>query len=319
MKKTKLITLLLSLFVLPSLGQDAEPLYALIEFPSASIEKDEECDACGCAATGGNFGFGDIFQQNSLSVRYLYQAYQSKETIFNDSPWSTERFHTTQILGLIKITEKLKSLVIVPYHFLQKETTTENYNLQGLGDVSLLGIYQLFQKTTENNSQHLWNVGAGIKLPTGNFENELRGAINPGFQLGSGSIDYSILSEYQWRKEKWIWHTLLNYNIKTANKYDFQFGNQWSFNSQLHYTLTSNQSFWIPQVGYAFENSDKNIDFGVAIPNSNAYVHMAKIGTEYRNKQWIAGVHFFKPLYQNMINEAVKLNFRSNIYIQYVF
>ena len=279
---------------------------------------DFDCDACGCAASGGNFGYGDLTQDNMLSLRYLNQSYRSKETLFNNAPWSTENFHTIQALGLIKITPKIKTLVMVPYHFLERTTTQGAQSLQGIGDASLLGIYEIKRKISDKN-QHFWLAGAGVKFPTGSFDTQLRGNVNPGFQLGTGSFDYSLLTEYQWTHQKFGWQTLMNYTFKTENKYLFQFGNQLNVSTLWFYRLEQSKFTWTPQVGYAFETNQANSDFRVEIPNSEGYIHLMRAGFEMERSNMKMGTTFFLPLQQNLINETVELKYRVNVIFQYVF
>ena len=279
---------------------------------------DFDCDACGCAASGGNFGYGDLTQDKMLSLRYLNQSYRSKETLFNNAPWSTENFHTIQALGLLKITPKIKTLVMIPYHFLERTTSQGAQSLQGIGDASLLGIYEIKRKISDKN-QHFWFAGAGVKFPTGSFDTQLRGNVNPGFQLGTGSFDYSLLTEYQWVHQKLGWQTLMNYTFKTENKYLFQFGNQLNVSTLWFYRLERSKFTITPQVGYAFETNQANSDFRVEIPNSEGYIHLLRTGFEMERSNMKMGTTFFLPLQQNLINETVELKYRVNVSFQYMF
>lgn len=291
--------------------------YALseaIEFTSL-----EECDACGCSATGGAFGFGDLSQKNALTIRHLNQQYRSKETLFNDSPWSKEDFNTIQFMGWVSIHEKIKVMAIIPYNFLNRFSTSQNTKLQGIGDISITGIYQILNLNPNDNSHHLLFGGLGVKLPSGTFDTELSGSINPGFQLGTGSLDYSFLTEYQLKYKKFTWQTLVNYLLKTENKNDFKFGNQLNINAALMYHCEINSLMISPQLGYAYEHNQQNVDFGVAIPRSQGYAHMIRSGFEIKHKNWLLGTQYFIPVSQNLMNRMVQLEHRLNTYIQYLF
>lgn len=317
LKIKNFIFLLLVLVAFKLQAQPKNSFHTILE-SNLYAEDDFDCDACGCAASGGNFGYGDLTQDKMLSVRYLNQRYRSKETLFNNAPWSTEDFHTIQALGLIKITPKIKTLLLVPYHFLERSTTQGAQSLQGIGDVSLLGIYEIMSKISDKN-QHFWYAGAGVKFPTGNFDTQLRGNVNPGFQLGTGSFDYSLLTEYQWVYQKFGWQSLANYTIKTENKYLFQFGNQLNLSTLWFYRLEQTKFTWTPQVGYAFETNQANSDFRVEIPNSDGYIHLLRAGFEMERAKMKMGTTFFLPLQQNLINETVELKHRVNVSFQYTF
>jgi hypothetical protein len=64
---------------------------------------------------------------------------------------------------------------------------------------------------------HTWQVGGGVKLPTGKYNTNNNGSVNPSFQLGTGSWDYLLATEYIVRRKQFGLNTMLNYVIKTEN------------------------------------------------------------------------------------------------------
>src|SRR5690606_20888365 len=95
-------------------------------------------------------------------------------------------------------------------------------------------------------SSHRLNLGIGVKLPTGAFEGMLTDRINPGFQVGTGSLDgiFSILHSYS--ENKLGINTSATYYLKTENKNEYRFGNQFSLSSNLYYNMPMKNSAFSP-------------------------------------------------------------------------
>ncbi len=313
MIKYSLVLVIISLNVL-----FAQDIAFFEDHNTSSFLVPEDCDACGCSATGGSFGFGDLQQKNKITLRYLNQNYRSKETIFNNSPWSEEHFGTIQMLGLFSIAKNLKILSIIPYQFLSKETSTTNINVSGLGDISVISIYNILNKEINKKNKINWLFGAGVKLPTGTFNENFGGSLNPGFQLGTGSLDYSLLTEFSFNSNNWGWQHTLNYLYKNTNKFDFKFGNQWNYFTNIYKKIIIQNSQIIPMLGYAYEFSYENVDFGVLQPNTQARAHLLKIGVDYSFNSFLVGFHYFQPISQNLFNETVELSNRFNLSLQYL-
>jgi hypothetical protein len=72
-------------------------------------------------------------------------------------------------------------------------------------------------------------VGGGVKLPTGKYNTNNNGSVNPSFQLGTGSWDYLLATEYIVRRKQFGLNTMLNYVIKTENRKWYRFGNQFNY------------------------------------------------------------------------------------------
>lgn len=298
---------------------NAQSEYAIQTSFNASIVSKEACDACGCSNTGGNFGFGDLSEKNSFTLRFLNQEYSSKENLFNNSPWSSEYFNTIQALSLNSIHKKIKILTIIPYHFLRREASSFSNSLSGIGDISVLGIYEIYSSKDEQQIKQKWYASLGLKLPTGTYQSSFRGNTNPGFQLGTGSFDYLFLTEYQVAFKNFNWSSFINYLYKTENNKDFRFGNQINFSSIFGYKISINKIILFPQLGYAYERTAENIDFGVMIPKSDSELHLLRMGIDAKWKNITFGGHYFDPVSQNLFNRTVRLQHRFNISITYKF
>ena len=277
------------------------------------------CDACGCSATGGSMGFSSMLNNNFVGFRYMYQSYTSKDGIFNNSPWVDENFNTIQAWARIPVSDKIQISALIPYHFHNRERIGGNENIKGLGDITVLAMYTIFEtKKDSANFVHKIQTGGGIKLPTGEYKEANNiGSVNPGFQVGTGSTDFLLMAEYVVKKNNWGLNSMLNYNIKTENKKDYQFGNQFNYGSSLFYLYENRKLKLVPQAGFAGEVYAENTQHGQKVADTAGNVVFGKFGIEAGRKDLSIGINAMLPISQNLSGGNVNANYRIGINLNY--
>ena len=278
----------------------------------------EDCDACGCSASGGSMGFSSMINPNFIGVRYFYQSYKSNDGLYSNSPWYDENFNTIQAWGRIPISEKIQVSLLVPYHFHNRDSKTGNQSISGIGDITALGFYTLV-KTKKDSAvikQHLM-LGGGVKMPTGSYNESNNGSINPSYQLGTGSWDYLIATEYTIKRNNIGLNTMLNYTFKTENEKNYQFGNQLNYGSTLFYTLNNEQISFVPQLGIAGELYESNYQHGQRVRNTAGDILFGKIGIEIGKDRFSFGANTMLPINQNLTGGNVEAQYRWSINLNY--
>ncbi|MEE4001277.1 transporter [Tenacibaculum sp. FZY0031] len=289
-----------------------------------------DCDACGCSNSGGSLGMGGIIDNNFVGVRYLHQKYQSKDGIFKNSPIINEYFNTVQVWSRIPIiNEYLEAQVFVPFHFHTRDYIDKTTAIEGLGDISFLINYTFLNKTTGKykeekdkiiSSNHLLKIGAGMKLPTGTYNEAINNSINPSFQLGTGSIDIITNLQYVYKRNDFGITNYFNYYIKTTNKEEYRFGNQFNFNSTFFYMFKdSKQNSFVPSVGISGEVFASNKTIGLKVKDTEGYALFSNLGAEYNAKKLTIGVLAMYPIQQNLAQGTIEVKYRSAIYLNYNF
>lgn len=278
------------------------------------------CDACGCSASGGSMGFSSMLDNNFVGLRYLRQSYTSKDGIFDNSPWIDENFNTLQAWTRIPITSKIQISGVLPYHFNERQWSTKTETISGLGDITLIGLYSIYETKKDSTTfTHKLNAGIGVKIPTGKFDaaNNL-GVVNQSFQLGSGSWDYQLVTEYVLKKKKLGLNSMLNYVFKSENDKKYQYGNQFNYASTLFYLFESkNETTIAPQLGIAGEVYQSNKQHGLELTNTSGDVLFGKFGVEAGKDKFSVGVNAMLPLQQNLANNKMEANYRWSINLNY--
>ncbi len=322
-RSTNLLVLLL--FVSTSLFANPCPSpYGLLSF---------DCDFCGCATTGGNFGYGTLGDVNFFGLRYSYQQFESKDGIFADSPISKEYFNTYQLWSKIPITQRIHLSATLPYQDLNREYEDRSESLNGIGDASVIGWYTFpfvkkGKKGADNDSSskmvgmpkysgHTIKFGLGIKLPTGEFEEVLTDRVNPGFQLGTGSTDAIFSAGYSYSKNMFGVNVTGSYFLKGENKNEYRFGDQVSYNAKFFKGFLVNTHVLTPFVGVSGDFFQKIVQFGDALPDTDGYMHLGTFGAEFNYKRLVMGADIGIPINQDLFAGDVQIKKRLMFYLNF--
>ena len=127
---------------------------------------------------------------------------------------------------------------------------------------------------------HKFQLGGGIKVPSGKYNSANNGTLNPSFQLGTGSWDYLLVSEYVLKKDKFGLNTVLSYTFKTENQKHYQFGDQFNYGSTLFYLLDLNKIKIAPQAGISGEVYNSNQQFKQEVSDTKGEIVFGKFGLE---------------------------------------
>lgn len=289
------------------------------------------CDLCGCTTSSGSSSFGTLDNLSFVGLRYIYQDFESKNGIFNDSPISTEKFSTYQVWGKIPINNSVYINTIIPYQNLNRVFEDRIEHINGLGDISVIAWYQIkfFKKEVSKSSEldfvetkeetgHRLNFGLGIKLPTGEFEEQLTDRVNPGFQVGTGSLDgiFSIMHSYS--KNRLGVNTSITYYLKSKNKNNYRFGNQFSFASNVYYNLPLEKSAFNPFLGVSGDIYNSIKQYNEKLLDTDGTIFNGNLGTEYMISKFIIGANYTFPISQHLFGDNVYSKNRFSVYLNYV-
>lgn len=292
--------------------------FAKFHYFPESVYEDDDCDACGCSASGGSMGFASVLNANFVGVRYFNQQYKTNDGLYSNSPWYVENFNTVQAWGRIPIGNKIQVSALIPYHFHNRETATGMQDISGLGDITVLGMYTLYQTHRDSTIvSHTLQLGGGFKAPTGKFDEANSGSVNPSYQVGTGSWDYLLATEYTIRRKQFGLNTMLNYVIKTENQKEYRFGNQFNYSGTFYYLYEKNSLSIAPQLGLAGEVYQSNYQHGQELTNTAGDVLFGKFGVEIGKDRLSLGLNYLAPVNQNLSAGNVIANYRWSINLNF--
>jgi hypothetical protein len=216
----------------------------------------------------------------------------------------------------------------VPYQINRQNTDDGILKKDGLGDITLLANYKLFQKTKMNTakrsstSQELW-IGGGFKLPTGKYHLDLNdpdanlGDVNS--QMGTGSVDFLLNTNYNVRLNKFGINTTLNYKINTTNNDHYNFGNRFTANSFGYYTIGMKSVSFAPNVGVLYEHANANHLSNEKVDLTGGYLALAVTGVELSYNKINIGANVQLPFAQNFAAGQTTAKIRGMVHVSFSF
>ncbi|MDB5282718.1 MAG: hypothetical protein JWO06_1793 [Bacteroidota bacterium] len=198
--------------------------------------------ACCCSSAGGSYSILPNLDKHVVGIRYSYADYNTtiypamNMTMANGDLMSMsgtgkaalERMNTLDVFGRFSLPKRFHISVFLPVHILSEKSESGVQRSAGIGDLSLLLQYSVFDpaKCNGEKSKHQLKLGAGVKAPTGKFEMTPDGMFNTDLQMGTGSVDFLFNATYTYRYEKFGFNIFSAYKKDLVNKQQFRFGDK---------------------------------------------------------------------------------------------
>jgi hypothetical protein len=294
-------------------------LFLLISF--TSLNKLSACEICGCST--GNFYLGLLpkFNNKFIGVRYRSMNYR---TLLKQDPtqFSNDYYSTIEIWSGWNLGKKWQVMAFVPFQMNRQITDDGNNTNSGLGDITLLTNYNIWNRRASIVSHQLW-IGGGVKLPTGQYKVSFDPtALNlgqPNGQIGTGSVDYLLSINHNASYMNWGLSTSVNYKVNTANTDQFKFGNRATANMLVYYRVTHNSFNVAPTIGGFFEQSNSNSYQSSDILLTGGHALFATTGLEMSYSRIAFGISLQAPLAQNYSDHQTTAQTRGLTHLTFTF
>lgn len=318
MKKYIIIFLLIFQYGFTTENDSLSTINPFLKLPQFSNTLLEDCDACGCSASGGSMGFASMLNTNFIGIRYFNQSYKSTDGLYSNSPWYAENFNTIQVWARFPVVKNFQVSALLPYHFHNRETASGKQSISGIGDATVLGMYKIYQTHKDSTVLvHTLQLGGGVKIPFGKFDQANNGSVNPSYQVGTGSWDFLLATEYVVKRKQFGLNTMLNYVIKTENEKQYRFGNQFNYATTFFYLYEKDKYSIAPQLGFAGEVYEDNYQLGQKVRNTVGDIFMGKLGFEIGKDKFSLGANVMLPIQQNLTGGNVEANYRWSLNLNY--
>lgn len=284
------------------------------------------CDACGCSMSQINWGILPNQSSHYLGLWWQYQRYGSfsgSEFDALDEQYAEEQFNLIELRGRFNINKKWKLFGIVPYAYHIRERDGAEVILNGLGDITLMANYQVLSTpdSLQKVVRHSVAVGAGLKLPTGSFQEieDQETFANPYFQVGTGSWDILFNLVYTLRWNNFGLNTDFTYKWNTTNSNDYKFGNR--FNGALTlFQLTNLGTFQImPNIGVFVEQAEWDVMDNFYRTFTGGEAVFGNLGMELYFNRFNLGANYNHPIYADWSNGQLEPEGRYSVHFNVFF
>lgn len=216
------------------------------------------------------------------------------------------------------VTERFQVLGVLPYIKNDMDMRMKNKmgmvmehkmdTLQGLGDITVLGLYTAYADAPIRPTQRL-TLGFGLKMPTGkNDEKNASGKyVHAMMQLGSGSWDALFTANYLKAFYPVILQASLFYQLNTEGDEGYEFGDQISYDLVSRYQVNNFINVGLDLHGiYAMKDKDHDGKY-------------SKIATSMVDNPEHTGLHslFLTPVLQYKIPNtagSVEIKYQKPLY-----
>ncbi len=280
---------------------------------------------------GGSYlGILPQFHKNFAGVRYTTRSYTIHTThthLHEGMPMThddvmDEVYTTAEAWGRFVPFKKVQVLAFVPYAFNEERTARGTTRYAGLGDITLLVNYALFNTgdSTKNLFKHSLQLGGGVKLPTGTHSlHRSEEAYTASLQPGSGSTDYLLNGIYTLRYGKMGLSNDFTYRINSQNSDGYKFGNRLSGSGNLFYWYNlENVLTLLPSAGLYYEHAQAD-EYARNHDAQAGDAFFANLGLNVYVKKVVLGATLQLPLSHAQGHHASKANKRTMANLSYLF
>jgi hypothetical protein len=223
--------------------------------------------------------------------------------------------HIAEIFGRFNLRERLQLSVFIPVAYVQQTSKKSTTNKYGLSDMSLMLQYGLLNplKCNGKNEKHQLRLGAGIKLPSGQFDKDPNGMFATNLQLGTGSLDLLFNAIYTYRINNFGFNLSAAYKLNTYNAQQFKFGDKLQTMLNWFYVFKVSELSVMPTVGVSYDfvlpsyNNKRTLDY------TGGHFLNTSVGLDIYYKQF-AFSSTVTPALMNKLNWSGEL--RNKLYLE---
>jgi len=303
-------------------------IFLFILLAALFFTESKACDICGCGVGNSYIGILPDFGKRIFGLRYRYNTLLTHIGVGGATTYLTtkETYMVAELWGGWNIGKRFRVMAAVPYNFDKRLNQGTTNTKNGLGDISVSGFYELIKsrKTVLSDKllvQSLW-IGGGIKLPTGKYNpiDKSSGTESANlFQLGTGSIDFSVNAMYDIRLQDAGLNLSASYKMNGTNKHEYSYGNKLNASAQAYYKFRIKNKVTIaPNAGVLYETAKKDIDNKFSVDISGGNVLLGTAGIEISFKKISMGGNWQTPFSQKLANGIVKANDRAMVHISFL-
>ena len=268
--------------------------------------------SCCCASTGSNWSIMPNLEKHVIGARYYYKTFYSVYPHSLNPELSNsrteEQLHTMELFGRFNIAKRLQLSIFLPVNIISQTDRKGDSRSAGLGDMSFMLQYGLLDPLRCNGktSKHQLRLGAGVKLPSGQFSMTAANMFATSLQLGTGSVDFLFNGIYTYRFKQFGFNLTAAYRLNTANPYQYKFGDRVQSGASFFYVIPVKALSIMPQIGINYDHGFFNHSKKEKLSYTGGDFLTATAGLDIYYKS-IAFTTAFTPALVNRLNWSGEL------------
>lgn len=280
----------------------------LLVWLTAIINSNMYAQSCCCTGAGSNWSILPNINKHTIGARYTYRSsysiYPSSLNPEMNGKRTNEYMHTAEIFGRFRVHERLQLSVYLPVNIIQQNEAGKFSKSAGLGDMMFLLQASLLDPAKCNGrvSKHQLRVGAGLKLPSGQFSMDKNYMFTTNLQLGTGSVDFLFNAIYTYRFKQFGFNLLSSYKLNTYNPQQFKFGDKVQAGANLFYVFDIKESGvqLMPTVGVYYDHNFSNRKAKDELGYTGGTFVTSTIGLDIYYKRFALSASFIPTAYNKL-------------------
>lgn len=272
---------------------------------SGSFTSLAACEACGCSIMFWDLGITPRFQSHQISLGWNHQrftSYTDHEAKALGQIGSEEYFQQIDLQLQLRLHQRWRLSVALPYSILQREIADEQWQLSGWSDPAFLLQYVLLDQ--ENKKSTAWrqrlSIGLGAKLPWGQQKSLPEVATTQAnFRLGTGSLDAVGFAQYVLRRGQWGLSADVQASRNGLNDDDYRYGHRWSGHLALFNVLPAGKFGIMPSLGIYQEMAGSDVQRGYFRSHTGGEYTFGQLGVQFFLPGFSTVFRYQHPLQQN--------------------
>lgn len=281
------------------------------------IANSSACEVCGAVTTALGPGTLASGNRHALGMHYQYRNYHSQHPGILNLPdeSSYEYFHRWDFTAVLRLAERWQLKAVLPFASNRQEKSDQTNLVSGWGDPTVTAHYFILNRKDTTGFVYRWNVGAGIKLPVGNYAEPSTDWLM--LYPGTGSWDGVLQSSFLIQKKQWGILQEISCLLRSGNNYGYKQGNSLSASLYAYRSLNN----WTFLAGVQFAANSNDYQDGIRITESpvRGSILSASAGISYRWKNYLAQAFYHVPVYQYLGNGYVRQQTGLNVGVYYLF
>ncbi len=292
----------------------------LIVFGLAVQVTAQACNSCGSVAAGGGIGLLSTYKNNFISASWQFSRFHSN----SEYEISTlDNFHLFELSGNYYFTNKIRVQVFLPFKFNVRQEDNSVLSNGGISDARVIGSYSVLKNKLAGQSVSItFELGAGMKFPTGKYESDIHKHNLPeNFNLGQGNFAYIFQPVFVMNfKEMGLFYSS-NFTYSGKSNSGYRYGHQWL--QQLTYFMEHSVSKKIklfPNAGLKSEwISSDTYSSGYTVHGTGGAGLFGEFAISVRWNKIMAGASYSHPIITDYSDGEVNAKGRVLGLISYSF
>lgn len=283
------------------------------------------CEACGCSIMFWEMGLTPRFQSHQLSMGWNHQrftSYSSLEAKALGQIGSEEYFQQLDLQLQLRLHDRWRLSVALPYAFLQREIAGETWSLDGWSDPSVLLQYVVLDQENKKRTEwrHRLSAGVGAKLPWGQqakLPEQDNTQVN--FRLGTGSLDGMAYLQYVLRRGDWGLSADVLASRNGENEEDYRYGHRWSGHLTVFNVIARGKLGIMPSLGLYRETAAEDVQRGYYRSHTGGQYTFGQLGLQVFFPAFSTTLRYQHPLEQKWAEGLTEAGGRMTVQFTYFF